>query len=155
MSTARSAPELLHAALQDLHAGKADQAERLPVLAATCSDATLADAFTGEARRVADQADLIRRAGIAVDGPDNLWMAGVLDDAERDTRQTEPGRLLDIALIGAIRKGKAAEIVAWETAIALASEVKLDDLRALADTQRSEDIASDRRLAALLATLSG
>lgn len=154
MSTSRSAAALLHVALQDLHAGKTDQAARLPGIAAKAADAALAALLRAEAVAAAAQAGRIGAAGVAVAGPENLWMAGILDDAERDTRSTEPGRLLDIALVGAIRKAKAAEIVSSETAIALARAIGADDLSALVAANRGEEIATDRRLKQRLAALA-
>lgn len=141
-----TAAALLHAALQDLHAGKGAQAARLPALADECEDQSLADLLRREAARADEQAGRLRDAGVATAGPPNLWMGGVLDDAERDTRQTKAGRLLDIALIGAIRKGKAAEIVAAETALALAAQLDLHDLAKVVAANRNEEVATDRLL---------
>lgn len=155
MTTIATAAALLHAALQDLHAGEADQADRLGGIAGHCSDPALRSLLEEEAERTARQAQRIVDAGIDTSGPANLWMAGILDDAERDTRATQAGRLLDIAVIGAIRKGKAAEIVSSETAIALADEVDLPDLRAIASANRDEEMETDRRLRERLAALAG
>ena len=44
-------------------------------------------------------------------------MAGIADDARRDTKSVEKGPLLDAAIVGAIRKAKAAQIVSYDTAI--------------------------------------
>ena len=154
MTTSRSAPGLLHVALEDLHAGKIVQAQRLPDLAAKCSDACLVDLVRREAVRVTDQANRIREAGVNVAEPKNLWMTGILDDAERDTRQTQPGRLLDIALIGAFRKAKAAEIVSSETAMALAGVLGTGDLLTLIAAHRAEEMETDRQLRERLAALS-
>ena len=100
------------------------------------------------------QAARIRAVAAKVTGPENLWMAGILDDAHRDTQQTQPGRLLDIALIGAIRKAKAAEIVSSETAIALAREVDAPDLLAAVTANRTDEIETDRELKACLTNLA-
>ncbi len=53
------------------------------------------------------------------DGEPNLWGGGIMDDASRDVASTAAGPTRDIALIGAIRKFLAADIVSLETAIAL------------------------------------
>lgn len=145
MSITRSAAALLHVALQDLHAGKSAQSKRLPGLAERCTDAGLVALVAAEADHAARQAGDIA-AVTDVDGPENLWMAGILDDAERDTHQTQPGRLLDVALIGAIRKAKAAEIVSSETAMALARELDVGDALAVAEANRAAEIATDRAL---------
>ena len=153
MTTASTAA-LLHVALQDLHAGKADQVDRLPGIAATCTDVALADLVRAEADRAARQAARIRDAGVEVSGPANLWMAGILDDATRDGRQTQPGRLLDIALVGAVRKAKAAEIVSSETAMALARALGEEALLAAVSVTYAEEIEADRRLKQCLAALT-
>lgn len=152
--TIGSAASLLHVALEDLHVGKAAQADRLPGIAAKCSDPALADLLAAESARCGAQGARIRDAGVKVASPKNCWMAGILDDAERDTRQTQPGRLLDIALVGAIRKAKAAEIVSSETAIALAGDLGEARLLAVVTANRAEEIDSDRRLRQRLAALA-
>lgn len=154
MTATGTAAALLHVALQDLHAGKAAQARRLPALAAACRDDALAELVRSEAARAEAQAARLRDAGVDVAGPENLWMAGILDDAERDTRATRTGSLLDVALVGAIRKAKAAEIVSSETATALARRLDLVDLAAVATANRVEEIETDRRLKGLLTALA-
>lgn len=155
MTKVASAASLLHAATQDLHAGKQDAAKRLPGIADQATDAALRELLTAEAARAGDQAQRLAGTGLNTAGPKNLWMAGILDDAERDGRSTEPGRLLDIALVGAIRKAKAAEIVSSETAIALAAELGDEALEAAVRANRDEEIATDRALKARLVALTG
>ena len=58
-------------------------------------------------------------------------MAGILDDAE-------------------LRKGKAAEIVSSDTALALATELGDAALAAVVRANRTEEIAADRALRTLL-----
>lgn len=153
MTSIASRPSLLHAAIQDLHAGKLDAAKRLPTLADGARDEALATLLREEAARAGAHAARLAGLGATADGPANLWMRGILDDAERDTRQTEPGRLLDIALIGAVRKAKAAEIVSSETAIALAAAIGDAGARAAIEANWRDEIACDeglkRRLDAL------
>lgn len=155
MSLIASAASLLHAAVQDLHAGKRDAAGRLPGIAAQASDPALVAILNAEARRAAGQADRLEQCGLDTARPKNLWMAGILDDAERDGRSTEPGRLLDIALVGAIRKGMAAQIVSSETALALAAETRDEVLAAAVGLNIDEEIATDRALKERLAGLAG
>ena len=155
MTRTASAAALLHAAAQDLHAGKRDAAARLPAIARAARDPALVGVLSAEADRAAAQAARLEGTGLDPSGPRNLWMAGVLDDAERDSRSTEPGRLLDIALVGAIRKAKAAEIVSSETALALAAELGDTALGAAVQANRDEEIATDHALADRLAALTG
>lgn len=155
MTLIASAASLLHAAVQDLHAGKRDAATRLPDVAAKATDRALVNILSAEAERAAAQAERLAATGLNPDGPKNLWMAGILDDAERDGRSTEPGRLLDIALVGAIRKAKAAEIVSSDTALALAREVGDRAMGEAVETNRREEIGSDKALKERLAALTG
>jgi ferritin-like metal-binding protein YciE len=154
MTLIATAASLLHAAVQDLHAGKTDAAKRLPGVADHATDAALVTLLQDEAQRAGKQADRLAATGMNAAGPKNLWMAGILDDAERDGSSTEPGRLLDIALIGAIRKAKAAEIVSSETALALATELDDAALSAAVRANLEEEIATDRALKARLAALT-
>jgi len=154
MTPTASAASLLHVACQDLHAGKAMQAERLPALA-DAAGRELAGLIREEAARAEAQAGRLAGTGLDTAGPANLWMAGILDDAARDARSHQPGRLRDIALIGALRKAKAAEIVSSETAIALAGELGNAALAAAVAAHRAEEIASDRALRRLLLSSTG
>lgn len=153
MTLTASMPALLHVALQDLHAGKRLLAERLPALATAARDSALRERIAAEAASAARQADRLA-ASIDVAGPDNLWMAGILDDADRDARSHQPGPILDVALTGAVRKAMAAQIVSEETAIALARVADQPSLAALAEDHRRAAIDADRALAAVLAALT-
>ena len=154
MTQTASAAGLLHAAVQDLHAAKRLQAGRLAKIA-EAAGAELGALIREEAARADAQSRRIEAAGVDTSGPKNLWMAGVLDDAERDAKSHQPGRLRDIALIGALRKGKAAEIVSGDTAQALAAETGDDALAAVVRANRDEEIATDHALKALLNRLTG
>ncbi|MCC2978925.1 DUF892 family protein [Sphingomonas sp. IC4-52] len=154
MSLTASRAALLHVALQDLRAGKQLLIERLLPLAETASDPSLQDVIERDranARRHAARLD-----GIAdlAGAPANLWMSGILDDAERDARSHQSGAILDTALIGALRKAKAAEVVSIETAMALAGSESPAMLPALS-ANHAEDRAIEARLARLLATIGG
>ena len=96
------------------------QAERLPALVEAATYEPLRALLRNEVHRVKNQRDRLDALGEIANGPANLWMRGILDDADRDARSHQPGAVLDIALVGVIRKAKAAEIVSTETALALA-----------------------------------
>ena len=139
-------------ALQDLRTGKQTQITRLPKLAKHCSDPQLRAALETQVVLVTTQAARIA-AAINVTGPENLWISGILNDTERDMRQPQFGRLFAIALIGAIRKAKAAEIVSSETVIGLARGLGNSALLNLAAADHAEEIATDRVLKARLTGL--
>lgn len=146
MAKTSSMAALLHVAVQDLHAGKLLQCDRLPPLADSAQDGVLKQLIEAEAARVGAQAERLAAEAGDMSGPKNLWITGILDDADRDARSHQPGAILDIALVGAVRKAKAAEIVSDETAIALARAGGQDAILAEASANRDEEIASDRAL---------
>lgn len=155
MTLIASRASLLHTALQDLHAGKVDAARRLPKLADATRDDALGTVLRDEAGRAREQARRLAEVGGDMAGPKNLWMAGILDDAERDARSTQPGPLLDLALVGAVRKAKAAEIVSSETALALALASGEQGAADAIGMNRDEEIATDQALKAVLVRLTG
>ena len=146
---------LLHIAVQDLHAGKRLLAERLPAIAAHVRDGELSAILAEEVPRAAAHANRLADTGVNMAGPKNLWMGGILDDADRDARSHDAGPLLDIALVGAVRKAKAAEIVSGETAVALARALEQPALLAALEANRTADRATDEALAHRLAALTG
>jgi ferritin-like metal-binding protein YciE len=154
MSLTASRAALLHIALQDLRAGKQLLIERLLPLADAASDTGLQEVIERDRanakRHAARLDDMAELAG----APANLWMSGILDDAERDSKSHLPGGILDTALIGALRKVKAAEIVSIETAMALAGSEAPAMLPGLS-ANHAEDRAIEARLARLLGTIGG
>lgn len=146
MTRTSSKAALLHIAAQDLHAGKLLLRDRLPALAEAATDTALRQLIAEDATLADAQAGRLATAAGDMAGPANLWMTGILDDAERDADSHQPGPILDVALIGAIRKAKAAEIVSSETAIALAGETGQDAILAAVTANRDEEIATDRAL---------
>lgn len=154
MTKTASSAALLHVAIRDLYAGKIAQAERLPALVDAARDPALKALLATEAAQARVQAARLGQAGGDKGGPANLWMGGILDDAERDARSHQPGPLLDVAPVGAIRKAKAAEIVSSETAIALARAEGLEAIEAEVAANRAEEVASDRTLKERLGALT-
>ena len=141
--------ELLQACIQDLHAARQVAVERTPCIIGEAG-ADLAKLLTDLVETYSDEAGQFEGTEISLDGPENIWMAGVMDDAERDTRSIVQGPLLDTALIGAVRKGVAADSVSLETAIAVARSLERDDIAELAERMREHSGDHDARLRALL-----
>ena len=154
MTRTSSHPALLRIALQDLRAGKVLLAGRLPALRDAATAPTLKEAIAGLIEGAGVEAARLVGLGLAPDGPENIWMAGILDDADRDAGSHQPGVLLDIALVGALRKAMAAQIVSSDTAIALARQAGLADYLAAAEANRADEAAADRRLHRLLAAFT-
>jgi ferritin-like metal-binding protein YciE len=142
MSKTDTRDALLTTAIQDLRGAIALVAQRLPAIAEQVEDAGLRDLLGQITRKAQTDCERLVETGRGEDGDPNIWMKGVLDDADRDARTIAAGPLLDTALIGAVRKGKAAAIVSYETAIALAD----GELASLLEELRQSDIADDRAL---------
>mgnify|MGYP001806637644 CR=1 FL=1 len=154
MSLTASRASLLHVALQDLRAGKALLIERLPALADAASSIALREVIERDRANARQQAARFDEMADLSNAPPNLWMAGILDDADRDARSHQPGAIRDTALIGALRKAKAAEIVSIETALALAGSEAPSMLASLG-ANHAEERGIESRLAKLLASIGG
>ena len=154
MSLTASRAALLHVALQDLRAGKQFLVKRLEPLADAASDPGLQEVIERDRFNAKRHAARLDEMATLDGAPENLWMSGILNDADRDAQSHQRGPLLDTALIGALRKAKAAEIVSIETAMVLAGSEAPAMLPALA-ANHAEDRAVEARLARLLGTIGG
>lgn len=146
--------DLFILALQDLHDGECAWVDRVPGTAERIEDERLAAAMqsaTGQGRERADRLAAVA-TGLNVDiaGAENIWLRAILEDAHRDTTMIEQGPLLDIALIGAFRKGVQADRVSYETALALARSLGLDDAERALTLSRDQLAGTDETLAGLL-----
>lgn len=149
MSKTGSRAALLQVCIQDLYAGRRRAAKRLGRIASHAGPA-LTSAIDKIARCCAKEAVSFERSDCDLNGPDNIWMTGILDDAERDTRSVEAGPLLDIALIGAVRKALAADFVSLETALVLARQLGRQNLAELIEAMHERARHSDYELRQLL-----
>ena len=111
--------ELLAVALQDLREGRRLIANRLPEVAGATSNFQTRAAFHRLIERTKEQSDILAQMLRDPNGEPNLWAGGIMDDACRDVASTAAGLARDVALIGALRKFLAADIVSLDTAIAL------------------------------------
>ncbi len=157
MAEVESGTSLLLMALSDLFDGEAAMAGRLPTVRGHARDAELiaiiANDQTNSDRQRHELAAITHSLGQAPGGPPNIWLRAILDDADSDAETIAPGPLLDIALTGALRKGKQSERVSYETAIGLAEALGLDDAAQSLRTIRDEEAATDDALAAVLEKL--
>lgn len=149
MSKTATEQELLQACIQDLYAARRLAAERLSCVAGQATT-ELAAAIEKLRQDYAREAEQLDETGLAQGGPDNLWMAGILDDAERDTRSIKQGQLLDTALIGAVRKAVAADGMSLETAVEVARSLGNAHVQTLAETLRKRSSHADDTLRDLL-----
>jgi len=149
VSETKTQSELLQACIQDLYAARQVAVERIPCIIGEAG-ADLGKLLSDLVETYRDETGEFEETDVSLDGPENIWMAGVMDDAERDTRSIVRGALLDTALIGAVRKGVAADSVSLQTAIAVANSLGRDDIAALTQRMWERSGDHDARLAALL-----
>ncbi len=154
MSKTETARQLLIVAMQDLHDAERAWVDRGPDLHSAAGQA-LQRFLDLDLMRSTKQAgrlvELLEALEADADGDPNIWLRAILDDAERDIVSIVEGPLRDTALIGAFRKGKQAERVSYETALALAQRLELADHAASLAEFRGEEESADVELASLLA----
>lgn len=157
MSRTGTARALLVVALQDLHDAERAWGERGAGIAAAAGSAlrTLFEQDLATAARQKQRLErMLEALDATIDGDPNIWLRAILDDAERDIASIVPGPLRDTALVGALRKGKQAERVSYETAIALARQIGIGDAAEMLAAIRDEEQAFDDALAGLLCRLT-
>lgn len=132
-------------------------AERGDALANAVSDGHLRKLIVADVRDAAEEAgtliDLLIGLGADADGVKNIWLRAILDDACRDTGTEVHGRWRDVALVGALRKGKQAQLVSHETALALAGHLGETRMAEVLTGLRDDAARVDAALAKLLAAL--
>jgi len=156
MTKTHTAEQLLIVALQDLADAELAWSERGAELREGSGPrvaAFLDDDLPRSAAQRERLVELIEALQAAVAGDANIWLRAILDDAARDIASTAAGPLRDTALVGAFRKGKQAERVSYETALALAERIGVESagLRRC----RDEEAAADAKLAELLVVTVG
>lgn len=157
MAQVETTGALLVMALQDLLDGEAALIERLPTVAEAARDTALkalieADRARSEARHERLSAILIK-LDETPGGSENIWLRAILEDAANDAETIAAGHLRDIALTGALRKGKQSERVSYETALALAERLGLDEAAGALRRCRDAEQSGDDDLAGVLASL--
>ena len=158
MGKTRTTKQLLIVAMQDLADAERAWVERSAKLRDGAGEAVRAFLESDNQRSAAQSerlAELIEALGAKVKGDPNIWLRAIIDDAMRDIASTEAGPLRDTALVGAFRKGKQAERVSYETAIALAGRIGHADAKAALTRFRDEESAADAQLAQLLHDIVG
>lgn len=118
--TTTNREELLRVALRDLREARRVVADRLPEVASATDSLETRLAFHNLIARSTEEMGVLAEMLREPDGEPNLWASGIMEDACRDVASTAAGPVRDVALIGAIRKFLAADIVSLETAICLA-----------------------------------
>jgi ferritin-like metal-binding protein YciE len=154
MADVASAEELLLNAVQDLYDAERAAAERLALVADAVTDSEFAQFLREEQPLAEAQQARLEALARALDGEPqgspNLWQRAIMDDAERDIETVERGPLLDIALIGALRKAKTASAVSYETALGLARHLEREEDADALEAARDEAEVADEELRALL-----
>ena len=159
MAQVDSARGLLVEALQDLADAARALAERGGALAAAVGEENLRGLIQVDVNGAEDEAatlaGLLAELDAEADGAANLWLRAILDDGCRDTETEAPGRWRDVAVAGALRKGKQAQRVSYETAMALATHEGAAGMAATLEGLRNRAARMDALLAARLIALVG
>jgi ferritin-like metal-binding protein YciE len=155
MSETSTDSDLLLTCVQDLYAACSAFARRFPMIVPFAKSGELRAAFEELVKLAEARGRQLQVTEGATDGPENLWMAGMLDDAVRDTQTVTHGRLLDIALIGAVRKMLVAEFVSTETAIILARQLAREPLTSALAGNHAELRDLDSSLSSVLDRIAG
>ena len=146
MAEVETPTALLVMALRDLHEGETALAGWLPAVRDSIADEGLAalvdEDHQRSERQRGDLASILDALGEMPGGPPNIWLRGILDDARNDMATIAAGPLLDIALAGALRKGKQSERVSYETAVGLAGLLGLNEAARILRTIRDEEAAA-------------
>lgn len=157
MAEVETARDLLIMALQDLLDGEMALVERLPSVDDAAREPEFKTLIADDRTRSQTQHDrlfsILQSLGEAAGDSPNIWLRAILDDADNDAQTIAAGPLRDIALVGALRKGKQSERVSYETALALAERLGLGDAADNLRRSRDEEQAADDALAHMLARL--
>ena len=157
MADVETARALLVMALQDLHDGEAALSERLSTVRDHGTHEELRACIAADQSRSAEQKrrleTMLHELRAEPGDAPNLWLRAILDDADNDASTISSGPLLDIALVGALRKGKQSERVSYETALALARTLALNEAASELASIRDEEQATDDELATILQQL--
>jgi ferritin-like metal-binding protein YciE len=156
MTQTSTTAELFIVAIQDLLDAKQAWIERSDALGEHAGKGImtfLADQHSQAETHTQRLTEVLRERGAALQGPPNIWLRAILDDATRDAKTIMAGELRDIALCGAFRKGKQSERVSYETAIHLAGRLADAQARATLNACRDDEIEADARLEQLLVAL--
>ena len=158
MPDVTSMRDLLVDCLQDLKAGEVATLQRAPALQVAVASPSVAAALERRLVHARERArgldTCAEELGVSAEGPENLWMSGMLEDAKRDTETVEPGSCLDIALIGAFRKMVQAARVSYETAVCVAEGLGMEAVAARCRRARDQEADSDGELATALRRLT-
>ncbi len=150
MTKTASYDQLLTVSIQDLYTAEVLLRDTLPGVTEHANGPALTR-HVDRIREDTEQAiEALAATGRHKGGDENLWMSGICKDMRRDTRSIEPGVLLDAAMIGAVRKAKAAQIVSYDTAIAVARALAKADVANALVAIRQRSVAANRGLARLL-----
>ncbi|MCW1432219.1 DUF892 family protein [Novosphingobium sp. JCM 18896] len=159
MTDVRDGRGLLILAIKDLADAEAAQVERLPRVREHARDPALVQFIERDESRSKDQRQALisiaREMSAEAEGVRNIWMRAILDDADNDAKTIITGPLLDIALAGALRKGKQSERVSYETAIALAKTLKMSSSAEALTAIRDAENQADEDLSVILTRLCG
>jgi ferritin-like metal-binding protein YciE len=139
--------------LQDAHlllGAESEQADQLRALADNVSDEDLRRILAEHGQQTQTQIqrleEILSAAGESPEGEVPGAIEGLIDDAQMMIDQ-ELGDVSDIAIAGALRKAEHYEIGCYETAIAIAEQLGLEDVVRPLRESLAEEQQAEQRLA--------
>lgn len=154
MAQVTSLHALLITCLQDLRKGEDETLSRFPAVVGAITDPTTRLVVQQRLSHARERANLLDDLGRTLDvdpmGDENIWMSGMLTDAEGDMETEELGPLLDLALIGAVRKMVNASLVSYETAVAVEDRLQIVDAASTFRTAQKHEHDAEQALRAAL-----
>jgi ferritin-like metal-binding protein YciE len=138
--------------LQDLLQDEAEQASRLPQLAAWANDAALRSALREHAAETEGHAERLRqilemaRETPSGEGEVTYGVKGLVAEAQVKLDQIEEPLLRDLAIIATAQKMEHYEIASYGTARATVRTAGMDEAAHLLQITLDEEEAADRRL---------
>ena len=157
MEKLRNQTDLLDLCLWDLAEGTRRVAEILPSVLEQVCNQSLKLLLQELLDEVISRSKKYFESSRSAEGPSNLWVTGLVEDACRDLQSIPHGRLLDMAIIGSTRKMLGAETASIETALALAGEggdERADDITRMREDCTKRDRALRDLLLAFAAAVS-
>jgi ferritin-like metal-binding protein YciE len=127
-----------------------EQLNQLRELTGSVSDTELKQVLSEHAEQTQGQIrrleQMLEAAGEAPEGEAPAAIGGLIEDAEMMADQ-ELGEIADVALAGALRKAEHYEIGCYQTAIAMAEQLGLDDVAGPLRESLAEEQQAEQRIA--------
>ena len=142
--------QLYYDQLRDLHSAESQLITALPEMISHSSDERLRRAFTAHLEEtkghLARLSKICAAHGIAPEGEECDAMKGLIKEANKHLKDTEPGEVRDAVLIACANRVEHYEIAAYGVAKAFATVLGFDEAVVLLDQTLEEEAAADANI---------